>query len=366
MNETELWLWLANGLGPCVDWRGLWEYYGSVQAIWEDRLYLLREKRITARQSDRLLSFSADDAMRRRELHESRDIRILTWGEDDYPAQLRAIASPPPVLYVRGDVRCLQNTLLIGVVGTRHPSAYGVEATRSICDGLAEGGAVLVSGLAEGLDSEAHKAALRHDKTTVAVLGTDLERCFPARNRPLQELIPKNGAVLSEYPCGVENVRYKESFVQRNRIIAGLSRGLCVAEAKLRSGTLSTVRYAEEYGRDIFAVPGSIFSELSEGTNLLLKEGAKPVTCAQDILEEYGLSRPQKAPEKKPPASTQDLTGDLLTVYKALPAAGESADTAALGEATGLAAGRLMAALTRLEMRGLVRQRPGRRFEKAL
>lgn len=366
MNETELWLWLANGLGACVNWTGLLEQYGSVEAIWEERLYLLKEKHITARQSDRLLSFSLQDAQRRRELHESRDIRILTWADPDYPAQLRSISTPPAVLYVRGDVRCLQNQLLIGVVGTRHPSAYGLEATRQICDGLAEGGAVLVSGLAEGLDSEAHKAALRHNANTVAVLGTDLDTFFPARNRSLQELIPRSGAVISEYPCGVENVRYKESFVQRNRIIAGLSRGLCVAEARLRSGTMSTVNYAMDYGRDIFAVPGSIFSELSEGTNLLLKEGAKPATCAQDILEEYGITRPQTAPEKKPPASVQELSGDLQTVYAALPPAGQSADTAALCEKTGLAPGRLMAALTRLEMRGLVRQRPGRRFEKAL
>lgn len=366
MDRTELWLWLANGLGPCVSWNELWARYGSVQAIWEDRLYLLREKLITARQSDRLLSFPLEDAQRRRELHERKEIRILTWDGDDYPAQLRATDSPPPVLFAKGDVRCLQNELLIGVVGTRHPSAYGLEATRQICEGLAAGGAVLVSGLAEGLDSEAHKAALRQNRNTVAVLGTDLDTYFPARNRALQDLVPRSGVVLSEYPCGVEGVRYKETFVQRNRIIAGLSRGLCVAEARLRSGTMSTVNYAMEFGRDVFAVPGSIFSELSEGTNLLLKEGAKPVTCAQDILEEYGITAPQTAPEKKPPASADDLTGDLLTVYKALPNAGQSADTGALCEATALAPGRLMAALTRLEMRGLVRQRPGRRFEKAL
>ncbi len=366
MNDTELWLWLTNGLGPCVDWRDLWEYYGSVRSIWEDRLCLLRDKRITARQSDRLLSFSLAEAEARRKLHEEKGIRILTWDDPDYPAQLRAVDSAPPVLFAKGDVRCLQNQLLVGVVGTRHPSAYGLEATRQICEGLAAGGAILVSGLAEGLDSEAHKAALRQESPTVAVLGTDLDTFFPARNRALQELIPRSGVVLSEYPCGVENVRYKETFVQRNRIIAGLSRGLCVAEAKLRSGTMSTVHYAQDFGRDVFAVPGSIFSELSEGTNLLLKEGAKPVTCAQDILEEYGLEKPLALSEKKPPAKVDDLTGDLLVVYRALPAAGQSADVAELGAKSSLAPGRLMAALTRLEMRGLVRQRPGRRFEKAL
>ena len=179
MNETELWLWLAGGLGACVNWTGLLEQYGSVEAIWEERLYLLKEKHITARQSDRLLSFSLQDAQRRRELHESRDIRILTWADPDYPAQLRSISTPPAVLYVRGDVRCLQNQLLIGVVGTRHPSAYGLEATRQICDGLAEGGAVLVSGLAEGLDSEATRPHCGTTPTPLRCLAPILTLSFP-------------------------------------------------------------------------------------------------------------------------------------------------------------------------------------------
>ena len=366
MNTTEQWLWLANGLGPCVSWLHLWEQYGSVEAIWEDRLYLLRRGLITARQSDRLLSTGAETITRRRQLHEEAGIRIVPWDDADYPEPLRTIASPPPVLYAQGDLRCLQDRLLLGVVGTRRPSAYGLEATRQIGDGLAAAGAVIVSGLADGLDSEAHKAALRQNQPTVAVLGTDLQTYFPARNRPLQELIARAGLLLSEYPAGVQGARYKETFVQRNRIIAGLTRGLCVAEARLRSGTMSTVRYAVEYGRDVFAVPGSIFSQLSEGTNQLLQEGARPVTCAADILEEYGLTAASAPPQKTVPPSGQELSGDLRTVYEALAGGGQALDTAALAAKTGLAPGTLMAALTRLEMRGLVRQRPGRRFEKAL
>lgn len=365
MEHLELWLWLANGLGPGAAWLPLWERYGNIEEIYADRLCLLREKLITARQSDRLLSAHPEDFAARRRQHEEKGIRLLSWEADAYPAQLRATAAPPVLLYAQGDISCLQNQLLLGMVGTRHPSAYGVEATRVLSDGLTEAGAVLVSGLAEGLDSEAHKAALRHNTPTVAVLGTDLETFFPARNKTLQELIARCGVLLSEYPCGETGIRYKETFVQRNRIIAGLCRGVCVAEARLRSGTMSTVHYALEYGRDVFAVPGSIFSPLSEGTNLLLKEGAKPVSCPQDVLEEYGLHIALKAPEKRPPAKTEDLTGDLKTVYEAF-VGGAALDTGQLGQKTGLVAGRLMTALTRLEMRGLIRQQPGRRFEKAI
>ncbi len=364
-DTTELWLWLANGLGPCVNWLPLWEQYGDIRAIWDDRLYLLRRKLISTHQSDRLLSNGRDLAAARLDLHQKRGITILTWQSADYPAQLRTIDSPPPVLYLRGAAGVLRGDLLLGMVGTRRPSAYGLEATRQLGNALAAAGATLVSGLAAGLDSEAHKAALCQDRPTVAVLGTDLDTYFPAKNRPLQELIAKTGAVLSEYPCGVDGVRYKETFVQRNRIIAGLSRGVCVAEARLRSGTMSTVRYAVEYGRDVFAVPGSIFSELSEGTNQLLKEGAKPVTQAADILEEYGVTAAQEAPKKQAPPSARGLTGDLAAVYGALEGTA-AADTATLCAKTGLGVGQVMAALTRLEMQGLVRQRPGRRFEKAV
>lgn len=365
MDTTQLWLWLANGLGPCVNWRPLWEAYGDIRAIWDDRLYLLRRRLLGARQSDRLLDTGLEAAARRLELHKEKDIRVLTWEDDDYPDQLRDTTCPPPVLYAQGDVRLLQNQLLLGVVGARHPSAYGLEATRMLCDGLAAGGAVLVSGLAEGLDSEAHKAALRQQKPTVAVLGTDLDTFYPARNRQLQQLIAKDGVLLSEYPCGETGIRYKETFVQRNRIIAGLVRGLCVAEARLRSGTMSTVRYAIEYGRDVYAVPGSIFSPLSEGTNLLLKEGAKPVTASADVLEEYGVHTAPAAPPLHEVPRSEGLSGDLAAVYAAF-AGPEVMDAAALAEKTGFATGRLLAALTQLEMRGLVRQKPGRRFEKAL
>ncbi len=364
-DELILWLWLANGLGPAVNWLPLWERYGDIHAIWQERHFLLSQQLVSARQSERLLGTSLDQMARRAQLHRQKDIRILTWDDDDYPAQLRATDRPPVVLYAKGDVKCLQNRLLIGIVGARHPSAYGVEVTRLIGDGLAAVGAVLVSGLAEGLDSEAHKAALRQGSPTVGVLGTDIEKVFPARNKELQALVAKGGVLLSEYPCGMGDVRYKESFVLRNRIIAGLVQGLCVAEARLRSGTMSTARYAVSYGREVYAVPGSIFSELSEGTNLLLKEGAKPVTCAADILEAYGLETPLAVPQKKPSATVETLEGDLRTVYDALQGADEY-DASALMQSTGLAAGRLMAALTRLEMRGLVRQKPGRRFQKAI
>lgn len=366
MDNTELWLWLAQGLGPCTAWLPLWERYENIRDLWEDRGLLAGLHLVNARQNERLLACSADQMSRRRALHEGKGIRILTWDEEDYPAQLRAIDSPPPVLYLKGDASMLQNSLLLSVIGTRHPTPYGIEATRLIADGLAEAGAVLVSGLAEGLDSEAHKAALRRSGPTVGVLGTDLETYFPARNRALQDLVAHSGVLVSEYPCGDNGFRYKETFVQRNRLIAGLSRGVVVAEARLRSGTMSTVRYAEDYGRDVFAVPGSIFSELSVGTNQLLKKGARPVTCAQDVLDEYNIAPPaEKNPVTRPSASAGDLTGSLKTVYDSLESV-TPLGIPELGQRTGIAPGVLMSLLMQLEMRSLAKQLPGRRFCKNL
>ena len=183
------------------------------------------------------------------------------------------------MLYYRGDAGIPNRCFTFAIVGTRRPSAYGVEATASIAGELARAGVALVSGLATGLDSESHKAAVQAGAPTVACIAFGHDQCYPAANRTLKGVIERQGLVLSEYPPGTPPQR--GYFLQRNRLIAGLSRGLCVAEARRRSGTMNTVAAALAAGRDVFSVPGSIFSPLCEGTNQLLREGAVPARITE-------------------------------------------------------------------------------------
>ena len=263
MDERLPWLWLASGLGFAPRaLRPLLSAYGDAAGVYGHRAQLLREGLVTPGQQRALASSHAEDFEERLRVHRQAGYQVLCYGDEAYPALLREIDDPPAVLYLQGE-------------------------TRFLGKGLAEAGVRLVSGLADGLDSEAHKAAVAAGVPTVAVLGTAVDRTYPARNGTLRALIAKNGAVVSEYPMGTAGQGHY--FLLRNRLIAGLSRGLVVTEARRRSGTMSTVRYALDGGRDVFAVPGSIFSPLSEGTNWLLQQGAKPVLAARDVLEEYGL-----------------------------------------------------------------------------
>ena len=230
--------------------------------------------------------------------------------DEDYPDLLRAVSAPPPVLYYRGDAGIPNRCFTFAIVGTRRPSAYGVEATASIAGELARAGVALVSGLATGLDSESHKAAVQAGAPTVACIAFGHDQCYPAANRTLKGVIERQGLVLSEYPPGTPPQR--GYFLQRNRLIAGLSRGRCVAEARRRSGTMNTVAAALAAGRDVFSVPGSIFSPLCEGTNQLLREGAVPAVSGADILLWYGLARPEQPEKAKPDGAPLSLDAQRM------------------------------------------------------
>lgn len=363
MDERLPWLWLASGLGFAPRaLQPLLSAYGDAAGVYAHRAQLLREGLVTPGQQRALASSRAEEFQERLGLHLRAGYRVLCYGDEEYPARLREIDDPPAVLYLQGEARFLSESLLVGMVGTRRPSAYGMEAARFLGKGLAEAGALLVSGLADGLDSEAHKAAVAAGTPTVAVLGTAVDRTYPARNATLRELIAKNGAVVSEYPIGTAGQGHY--FLLRNRIIAGLSRGLVVTEARRRSGTMSTVRYALDGGRDVFAVPGSIFSPLSEGTNWLLQQGAKPVLSARDVLEEYGLGGDAAAAERALEEHGAEAEAGLSPAAAALSAAlsARPQGLAELCAASGLAPAAAMAALTELELAGLSRQLAGRQF----
>lgn len=211
-------------------------------------------------------------------------IEIITLDDTDYPPSLKSIHSPPLVLYIKG--RLLpQDRLAMAVVGTRKSTYYGNTVAEVLSKDLSERGVTIVSGLASGIDTAAHRGALKGGGRTIAVLGTGIDICYPSQNRKLFEKIPEAGAIVSEYPMGTPPHRY--NFPLRNRIISGLSLGTVIVEAPERSGALITADLALEQGRDVFVVPGSIFSKASRGAHNLIKQGAKLTENAKDVLDEF-------------------------------------------------------------------------------
>jgi len=214
--------------------------------------------------------------------------RLIRRRDPSFPDLLRAIHDPPPQLYIRGaGPSSLLKRPAVAVVGARSCSSYGRSVTRSLSRELAASGLVVVSGMARGVDGEAHRGALEGGGTTIAVLGCGIDRDYPAAHAELARRICEHGLVVSEYESGVEPAPWR--FPARNRIIAGLCGATVVVEARERSGALITADFALEEGRDVLAVPGEITSSLSDGTNALLKLGAAPVTCAADVLGLYDL-----------------------------------------------------------------------------
>lgn len=365
--ELIYWKWLSKVLGTAAqNVNDILEFAENCAKTAYEQIDVLHEqKRITKSQFARSKEISLDDVQVELKNEQEHDVTVIGFSDEAYPELLRNISSPPLVLHVKGDIAHLHAPIAIGVVGTRRPSAYGSESIDFVSAGLAEAGVMVVSGLAAGLDSVAHKAAITRDLPTIAVVGGGLDVYYPSANKKLQQLIEKYGAVVSEYSLGERPERHH--FLERNRIIAGLSHGLCVAEARKHSGTMSTVRYALEAGRDVFAIPGSIFSPLSDGTNALIKEGAYCVTSAEDILQVYGIEIEQDAIKEEKPMKKVDLSGiskEAKQLYACITR--EEKVLAQICEECKLAAGMALAALSELEMEGLVQKLPGQRYVLAI
>jgi DNA processing protein len=270
-------------------------------------------------------------------------------GEPGYPPLLAAIYDPPRRLYLRGARAELLHGPCIAVVGARACSSYGATVARSLGRELAAAGVVVVSGLARGIDGEAHRGALEAGGATVAVLGCGIDRDYPAAHAGLARRIVETGLVVSEYPPGTEPAPWR--FPARNRIVAGLSRAVVVVEARERSGALITAEFALEEGREVLAVPGEITSGLSAGPNGLLRQGAAPLLAAEDALRAIGIE-PVAAPPT-PPA----VDGPAAAVLAAL--RDEPVDVDGLVRRTELGAAEVAAALAQLEVEGLVRAGEG-------
>jgi DNA processing protein len=261
------------------------------------------------------------------------------------PRLLRAIHDPPAKLYVRGngDLDVLEQRA-VAIVGARACSGYGAQVARTLARELAAAGVVVVSGLARGVDGEAHRGVLEAGGITVAVLGCGIDRAYPAAHAELARRICERGLIVSEYEPGLEPAPWR--FPARNRIIAGLCAATVVVEARERSGALITADFALEEGRDVLAVPGEITSALSAGANALLKLGAAPVTSAADVLEALGIAEP----EREQPA----VEGAPAAVLAVLPGGPDE-----IARATGLGAAHVAAALAELELAGLVAEAEG-------
>ena len=288
---------------------------------------------------------------------------LITIRDEDYPELLKQIHDPPPACYLRGD-RAVLNSLQISIVGSRRPSADGRRTARGLACQLAELGITITSGLAAGLDSEAHKGALQAGKPTVAVLGSGINIIYPRGNRDLAASIINHGAVISEFPLGYRPLPI--NFPLRNRIISGLSVGIIVVEAALKSGSLITARLAMEHCREVFAVPGSIYNHMSRGCHALIRDGAKLVEGVDDVLQEIGplaalVSSDRQLPEAEN-KKIKMLDADCKLLLDNIGRRPVTIDM--LVEVTGLPASSTAAALLRLEMEGFVDSLPGGEFTR--
>jgi DNA processing protein len=277
-----------------------------------------------------------------------RGLRFSARSSPDFPRGLASIFDPPVGLFMRGEapVEVLERPA-VAVVGARSCSPYGAHVARMLGCELAAAGLVIVSGLARGIDGEAHRGALEAGGTTVAVLGCGIDRDYPAAHAELARRVAETGLVVSEYAPGVEPAPWR--FPARNRIIAGLAEATVVVEARERSGALITADLAMEEGREVFAVPGEITSRLSAGSNRLLRQGATPLTAAADVLESFGLAPPAPASLDVSPAARE-----LVALLEQAPATSDE-----LARSLGFEAAKLAAALAELELAGAVAEAEG-------
>ncbi|MCC8123289.1 MAG: DNA-processing protein DprA [Oscillospiraceae bacterium] len=300
MAALKYWIWLAtrNGMRP-VDILRISTHFGSPELAYFSDPGEYAQLGMKGEKAEALLDKSLAEAERILENCRQMGVRVLTIQDADYPERLRQIYDPPCVLYVKGDMLQFDETVAVGVVGPRKPSAYGAKLAGELGLELARGGVLLVSGIAQGIDCTALRAALRGGGRAVSVLGCGVDVRYPLQNADLYDDVAQSGALMSEYPPGTAPEGWH--FPERNRIISGLCVGVAAVEAALRSGTMITLRLALEQDRDVFVYPGPVNAPNSMGTNSLLQRGeAQCVLSAQDILQEYDLRFPGRLTRAQP------------------------------------------------------------------
>jgi DNA processing protein len=336
------------GIGP-ARLRALLDVCGDITAAWSASIAAMQEARLDRRSMENLLEA-------RRTVNPEREwartqqagIHVYTWDSPDYPANLANIDQPPPVLYARGRLTS-QDEWGVALVGTRRASAYGREVAQVLATELARNGITVVSGLALGIDTVAHRAAVDAGGRTLAVLGSGVDQLYPPQNRGLATAIVGQGALLSDYPVGTRPEA--GNFPPRNRIISGLSRGVVIIEASDKSGALITARFAAEQGREVFAVPGSILHPGSSGCNALIRDGATPLLSVDDLLETLNLSRLTEQIDVRQSVPADPQEQKLLLCLSTQPSYIDD-----IVRASALEPAQVSSLLAVMELKGLVRQ----------
>jgi DNA processing protein len=372
--NIELWLKLRNagGVGP-VTFAALHKHFGSVEKIIGASVWELTKVDGIGNKTAEQIARTRDkfDAKAEIELANKLGVSIINCDDARYPAVLKSICDAPPILYVKGAfVR--QDAMAIAIVGSRRSSFYGQEQAGRFAHLLASSGFTIVSGMARGIDTSAHKGALTAKGRTIAVQGCGLRHIFPPENKELFEEIASSGVCISELPLDYEP--RSENFPPRNRIIAGLSLGVIVVEAMERSGALISAKAALEYSREVMAIPGKIDSPLSKGSHQLIKEGAKLVDCVEDVMEALGYIgenlKPHVSAAADEAAAKMDaplfdiaklnLSADETTIHNCL--SKEPMHIEELIAEANMAVGAVSATLISLRLKGLIKQLPGNMF----
>ena len=363
--ETDLVRWVAlsrvPGLG-CVSFKKLAGHFEDPTAALLAPVAALTEiQGLDENVIDGLRNFSAwDEAEKEIIRAEKAGVKIVPFTDSMYPARLRMIPDPPPLLYLKGEIRG-EDQKAVAVVGSRSTSDYGRRVARDLCRGLASLGFTVVSGMARGIDGTAHETSLNAGGRTIAVLGSGIDRVYPAEHDKLYQRIIDNGAVISEFPIGTRPLAF--NFPARNRLISGLSLGVVVVEATEKSGSLITAALALEQGREVFAVPGEVGASRSRGAHRLIRQGAKLVETVDDIMEEIApqlVVRGGKAGSAPKRTLPQNLSAELQTIFNLFEERPLQIDEVI--ESSGYSPSRVSEILLELELQGYVRQLPGKRY----
>lgn len=297
------------------------------------------------------------DLTKEKEKLENLEIKIISLKDEEYPKPLKNISQPPLFLHYRGDISLASNEKIIGIVGTRRATVYGKNACERIVDDLVLGGVVTVSGLASGIDTICHKRTLQRGGKTIAVVGSGLDVIYPSENKKYWKEIGEKGLIISEFPLGTPPNNF--NFPMRNRIIAGLSRGVAVIESKAKGGSLITSYIALEEGRDVFAVPGDIFSPVSVGTNELIKKSeAKLITSGKDILEEYNWNFSEKEKNNENNIPMNEIERKIYNILSTE----KNLDEIIIE--SGIKAGNLLALLMEMEIKEIISSVSGGKYRR--
>lgn len=353
MDRSELQYWVAFGRVPQIGrarFSLLEAHFGKLEDAWKAGPAALQAAGLTGAALSALLA-ARDGVSPEAELEklDRLGVRALTWHDETYPARLKEIFDRPPVLYVRGQLAATDEWA-VAVVGTRRATVYGRQVAEELTDGLARNGITVVSGLARGIDSICHRAAVAAGGRTLAALACGLDMVYPPENLRLAQEVAESGALLSDYPIGTQP--RSEYFPRRNRIMVGLSLGVLVVEGDLKSGALITARIALDENREVFAVPGSIYTPTFRGTNWLIQRGqAKLVTRVEDILEELNLTMAGHQMEAKELLPADETEARLLRLLSSEPIYIDD-----LRRESGLPVEAVSSALAMLELKGMARQ----------